>query len=431
MNVRVIIPLLSLEALLATTPVPRPAEAGDWKVTWFGRITEEPSYFVLRRDTLVNPRSEILTFPEWQNRIVGDLNTTIARPPLKLVTKLRPTVDTRPTGTELFVPIDDLYLDANLFRRTFLTVGVKNYREGVGLSFNPTDFLAEAKEQDFTKREEERRADREGSLVAGGDLFLKNVTLSAIVAPHVNGLQEEETRAVFKVSALFEAAKLDVSALYFLADRPGLGLNLSKTIGEPLELHAEAAGRWGSPRKQVTKTQEGIDNVRPTLFEIRDPPDRGKVFGEAVVGGNYTFRDGTNLAGEYYFVQDGYSERQWDRVRELIEFSRSQLLAGVFQNLARGNLLRANELLTFRRLRRHYVFFRLQNSKLLDRFDASISLLLNAEDRSFAVNPIVDFVGINNLRLGLSATILEGEKDSEFGLSPFRARISFLVRYLF
>ncbi len=431
MTIRPACLVLSLMAFLAA-PVASEEEKGEnVRVEWSGYVSEEPAYFRLRRDTPVNPRSKILTFPEWENRVVGNLNTTIAYQALKLVTKFRPTIEIQPAETDHAFPLDDLYLDFNLFKRAFVTVGVKNYQEGVGLAFNPTDFLAEKKKQEFTKREEERRADREGNLVAGIDLFLKNVTVGAIVAPRVNVIQEEKARAVLKVSTLFEAAKLDASVSYFVADRSGVGLNLSQTAGDRLELHAEVAGRWGSPRTQVRKIQEAIDTLRPALFEVRDLPDRDRVFTELVVGGSYTFSDGTNAIGEYYFVQDGYSGRQWDRVLELIEFSRSRFLDGAFGGLPGGNLLRANQLLTFRRLRQHYIFFRFHNAGLLENFDASISFLLNAEDRSFAVAPIIDFIRIKNLRVGVNGTILEGERHSEFGLAPFRARLSLLLRYLF
>ncbi len=422
---------LSLLTFLASPAAAGEDKGGSVRVEGFGSISEEPAYFAQRHDTPVNPRSRLLTFPEWENRIVGNLNATIAYRDLKMVAKFRPTVEIRSTETDHAFPVDDLYLDVNLFKRAFLTVGVKNYRDGVGLSLNPTDFLAENKKQDFTKREEERRADREGNVVAGIDLFLKNVTLSAVVTPRMDVVQDENTRAVLKVTTLVEAAKLDAAISYFLADRPGVGLNLSQTAGDRIELHAEVAGRWGSPRKHVRKLQEAIDNARPALFEIRAPADRDKVFAELVAGGSYTFGEGTNVIGEYYFIQDGYSDRQWDRVREFIKFSRSRFLAGAFGGLPEGNLLLANQLLTFRRLRQHYLFFRLHNARLLESFDASVSLLLNAEDQSVAIAPIIDFIGIKNLRLGINATILEGERHAEFGLSPFRARVSLLLRYFF
>ncbi|MFQ5520502.1 MAG: hypothetical protein ACE5FK_03820 [Candidatus Methylomirabilia bacterium] len=416
---------------MTTAVAPHLAEGGNLQVQWSGRFEEEPIYFQLRGDSLVNPRSEILTLPEWTNRAVGNLNATIASHPLKLVTKLRPTIETESTGTDLSLPVDDLYLDASLFQRAFLTLGVKNYSEGFGLAFNPTDFLAEDTEQDFSKREEDRKADREGNIVAGLDIFFRNVTLSATVAPHLPGIQNDETRAVLKASMLFEAAHLDTSVLYFYADRPGLGLNLSKSLGEQLGLHAEVAGRWGSTRQQVRKTLEAIGNMHLARFEIHDPPDRHNIFTELVVGGNYTFGDGTNIVGEYYFVQDGYAKREWERVLELIEFSGSRFLAGVFEDLMRSNLLKATELLSFRRLRRHYVFLRFHNATVLQKFDVSISALLNAEDRSVAIVPIIDFVGLKNVSVGISGTLLEGERDSEFGLSPFRTRLSFLFRYFF
>jgi len=235
-RIRLLCVALPLIASLATASASDAGEGQGLRVEWFGQVTAEPIYFVLRRDTRVNPPSKSLTFPEWQNRVFANLNATMVAGPLKLVTKLRPALETRPTESDLSVPVDDLYLDANLFQRAFLTLGVKNYREGVGLSFTPTDFLAETKEQDFSKREEERRADREGNLVAAVDLFFKNFALSALVAPHVPNLQDEETRAQVKVSALLEAAKLDTSILYFLADRPGAGLHLSKAVGAQLEL---------------------------------------------------------------------------------------------------------------------------------------------------------------------------------------------------
>ncbi len=431
MTIRVLNSVLWLIAFLVTAFASDAGEGGDLQIDGFGHITAEPIYFLLRRDRRVDARSKAVTFPEWQNRIFGNLNASIMSGPFKVVTKVRPTVETQRTEADLSFPLDDLYLDARVFQRAFVTVGVKNYREGVGLASNPTDFLSENKKQDFSKREEERRADREGNLVAGVDMFFKNLTLSALVAPHVSDLQDDETRALFKVSTLFEVAKLDSSLLYFLGDRSGIGLNLSETVGERVELHAEVAGRWGTARKQVRKTQEAIDNVRPALFDIRDARDREKIVTELVLGGNYTFSDGTNVMGEYYFVQDGYSGRQWDRVLELIEFGRSRFLAGAFGNLPRSDLLRANELLTFRRLRQHYLFFRFHNAQILETFDMSTSFLLNVEDRSFAVAPIIDFIGLKHLRLGINGTILEGGRDSEFGLAPFRARVSLILRYVF
>jgi hypothetical protein len=421
--------------LLATPGLAAGEEAPGPKLEGFGYVGEEPSYFFLRDDPLANPRRHLLPVAQWQNRVLGNLNATLITDPLKVVGKIRPTLRTQEVSesveSKVRVPVDDLYLDVKLPAQTFATLGWKNYREGVSLSFNPTDFLAENKRQDFTKREEERKADREGNLVAALEVFLKNLSLTALAAPRLDPIQDENDRVLVKVATLFESIKLDASLSYFLADRSGVGLNVSKTLGEHLVLNLEAAGRWGAPRQQVHKTQDQIDTVRPARFDVGEPKDKNAIVADVVTGGNYTFANGANVAAEYYYVGDGYSGRQWDRVLELIEAGRFGMQHDFFPQLAVAELLDANRLLTFRTLRRHYVFTRFRHSALLANLDVSLSFLLNAEDRSAAITPIVDFVGIKNFRIGLNATILEGAKDSEFGLAPYRARVGLLVRYYF
>ncbi len=145
MTIRPACLVLSLMAFLAAPVASEEEKGGNLRVEWFGYVSEEPAYFRLRRDTPVNPRSKILTFPEWENRVVGNLNTTIAYQALKLVTKFRPTIEIQPAKTDDAFPLDDLYLDFNLFKRAFVTVGVKNYRKALALHLIPLIFLPRRK----------------------------------------------------------------------------------------------------------------------------------------------------------------------------------------------------------------------------------------------------------------------------------------------
>lgn len=405
--------------------------AEGFQYTLSGIVYEQPSYFAVKDDSLLNPDNQVLQFSNWSNRFYGRVNLVLQYNNLKLVTQTRPTLSSTEGKNGKFDFItDDAYLDMNFTDKYFLYVGKRNVRDGVAYGAHPTDFLGENKAVDFTKREEERRIERKGNYLVGGDVYFKNLTLTAIYAPKIDDWQEEKDRFLLKGSLLLERINTDMSVHLFYGDIPGVGVNVATTVNDNLVLHTESALRWGSNKAQITVTNPGSD-TSPRLFEITNPADRSRVYPNIVVGGTYTFGDGTNLTGEYIYNGQGYNSEEWSALSDYIKYNNRAFRSNFFSDLAQANLAQASSLMKFREMRRNYIFVRVSNSKAIQNVDGQIAAIYNADDSSFLISPLVDYKISNNLIAGMSMTVYEGKKDSEFGLMYWGWEASVVLRYYF
>ncbi len=403
------------------------AHAQEFTYEIGGEIIEQPTYRLLRNDTLLNPEGKILKFSEWRNRFYGNIRIGLHYKDIGFISKFRPTISSEEGNTDIENIFDDAFFDIKFNDRFFLYGGKKNIRNGVGFGSNPTDFLGEGKKVDFTKREEERRAEREGNYLLGVDTFFKNATLTAIFAPRVKNLQEESNRVLLKVNLLMDSIDTDMSLHYFYGAVPGIGFNISTTVNDELVLYTETAFRWGSNRKTVKLVSTGS----PDIYEINGPDDSERVYPHIVIGGHYTFMNGTNIICEYIYNGDGYNGKEWDEIKNFVKYNNVEYKRGFFKDFALANLLLSNEIVSFREVRRNYIFARINNPEILAKIDGAIVLILNADDKSFLINPSMDYKLKANTILGFSALIFAGKNDTEFGMTPWKNEISMVLKFFF
>lgn len=389
-----------------------------------GKMIEQPTYYFLKDDYLLNPNREILDFSSWKNRFYGDINFNLAYQNIKFISKIRPMVLSDKKKTDIKTIVDDLYLDIGFKDRFYLYLGKKNVREGVGLGSNPTDFLGEEKEIDMAKREEERRIEREGNYLIGLDSYFKDITLTAIFSPQIKNLKKGKDKIVLKAGFLIDSINSDISFHYFKSTIPGAGINLSTTIGEGLVLYTESALRFGSKRKIVRLIQEGS----PNFYEIYHPNDTRP---HLVVGGHYTFKEGTNIILEYLYNGDGYNNEEWNELIKFIKYSYDGYKKGFLIEMMKGNLLQANSLMTFRQLRRNYFLMRISNPKMYEKIDSALVIFFNGDDKSLLIYPSLNYELKKDITVECSGIIFEGSNDSEFGMTHWGSEVSIIWRYFF
>jgi len=395
-----------------------------------GIIYEQPAYNFIDHGNLLNPDNKIIDFPNLTNKTWGKINLNLHYDIFKFNTQFRPTLffpEGAPGKIDLYT--DEAYLDVRLAKELFLFAGKRNFVEGVTYGAYPTDFLGQFKKLDYSLREEERRVQRAGNYLVGGDLFFKNITLSAIYAPHIKGTQDEKDRVLVKGKLLVESINTDMALHVFYGDIPGVGLDVSSTVSDNLVLYTGSALRQGSQKVNITVTSNG-DNTSPRTFKFT-PPDDYKVYPQIVVGGNYTFKDGTNLIGEYIFNGDGYSNREWSQFKDFVKYNNESYRNNFFKGLALSNLGTANAMFKIREMRKHYAFFRLSNSKWIENLDGQLVFQVGLNDGSFMVYPSLDYKVTKNLVLGIYSTIFVGKRDSEFGMQYWHADVGLLLRYYF
>ena len=408
------------------TFIPSLSDAQDFTYEFSGKIIEQATYYHRKKDYLLNPNQDILDIAPWKNRFYADINLDLKYKDTKLISKFRPTLLSDDNKTRSHTTIDDLYVDQKFKDNFFFYVGKKNVKDGVALGSNPTDFLGEGKEVDFTKKEEDRRLEREGNYLVGMDAFYKDITWTAIFAPRINDWQEEKDRILLKASYLLEPLNTDMSLHYFNGDIPGIGFNISHTANDDLVLYTETAFRKGSNKKIVRLTSEGS----PNTYSIEGMDD-SEIFAHVATGGQYTFKNGTNIICEYIYNGDGYNQKNWDAFEGFVTYNNDQFKKGLFLDSATGNLSQANQIVTFRQMRKNYFFTRINNPSIFNKIDGALVLFVNLDDSSFLVNPSLDYKINQNSTVGLSSDIFVGGKTKEFGMMHWGEDVTLIYKRYF
>jgi hypothetical protein len=408
------------------------SEAHDDIISMRGSVNERLTLFSEHKETLLNPRQELTNLPAWTNRLYSDLTAKFFFQQCDAVVGLRPVFDISENDTKSKIFIDNAYLNYRLTEQLFFTIGKQNMVEGAALHFNPTDFLGEGKRVDALLTEEERKQQREGSYFVRLEHLYHSGALSFLIAPDFGYKQSQATRGLLKISKQFDSA--DSSLLVLVTkDRPGMGFNYSSTHGESIELHAEISMRKGSHRGFIKKGAEVSAGSGVFYYEIIDPEDRNKFFAQIVVGGHYTSPDKINVIFEYFYNHDGYKRSEWQSFVNAVRENSGLLLSssGGMRNILLNNLSLANALMTFRTLRQHYGFFRINTPELLRKIEGTLSALVNLNDSSFTMNPRFEY----KLEKGFSAIagvlLFNGGGTTEFGLTPMKSQWYFQIRKSF
>ena len=225
-----------------------------------------------------------------------------------------------------------------------VTAGRVIEKWGTGYGWTPTAFVGPARNPTDPN---DRRSAYRGRDMVRADVFVKetNVSLYAL----------EGGDFAARVYRLVRGT--DVSLVVRNDD---VGLNLSRVFGDALELHAEIA------RTSHTR---------------------------AVIGGQYTFPNNTNLVVELYHGTDGLTARQWDTFREITD------------------LRDANARYAPLRMARTYAFTRV--ARPLGKVDAELITITNLRDGSTLVRAAATYKLRPNVSLYAIETELVGGRESE------------------
>ena len=225
-----------------------------------------------------------------------------------------------------------------------VTAGRVIEKWGTGYGWTPTAFVGPARNPTDPN---DRRSAYRGRDMVRADVFVKETNVS------LYALEGGEFAA--RVYRLVRGT--DVSLVLRNDD---VGLNLSRVFGDALELHAEIA------RTSHTR---------------------------AVIGGQYTFSNNTNLVVELYHGTDGLTARQWDTFREITD------------------LRDANARYAPLRMARTYAFTRV--ARPLGKVDAELITITNLRDGSTLVRAAATYKLRPNVSLYAIETELVGGRESE------------------
>ncbi len=389
-----------------------------------GSLRYQSNWYNINHNSYLNPHNDILKLPSSDSMLQMKLDLYFwFGENIGLYLKDTASYALGKDEDKLKNVLDELYLELSPSYFLFFTAGKQNVTEGVGYAWNPTDFLASSKEIDQVNDTREKREEREGVICLRGEYFLPRFTLTGVLVPKIESWgQGADARGWVKVYALMD--NLDFSLIVYAEEkrRPKLGLNLSSTIGESLEIHSEASLQMGSYRYYLSE-------VAPGYYEfIQKKKESEEVYPKVLVGGQYTFSDNTNFVLEYYHNQEGYSSSEWEDYLEYLKFCGERYKD---ESLYRSYLLLGNAYFDLTSLRQNYLFLRFSKPDILDLFEVSSNNIYNLDDASLLMNVKIEYWGMKDLSLYLAGNLFLGHADSEFGMFYQSCTFSVGAKYFF
>ncbi len=380
-------------------------------------VVDEATLNAINRDTPLNYQNGILPQPDRGN--IGTSNLYLSVSGFSTLFNLA-------TNTDNLRSPDDSYslrecaLDYSLSDALDITIGKKILKWGTGYAFNPTGVV---EPQRLPSDPSDRLGQNDGSKLTSINAFVGKSSLTLVYVNDARieswkwhwGTQEFALRAYTFLSGL----DLSVVGHYREGDRLELGTNWSYVVGNNLELHGEFLGKKGS---SALFHQSVTTDVNQQIFSSYPYSELYKhssqIFYKFLIGGQYTFDNGINIAVEFYRNTEGLSTTQWKRWMKFVKFQ-SDIQRGLIPvsppsvEPSRYNLLWALQTLSPRGAMQDYCFAR--EYWAIDRWGIELIQFINLQDVSAVLIPTVAFKVSDNFSTYGRLAWFSGSGDSEFG----------------
>jgi hypothetical protein len=321
--------------------------------------------------------------------------------------------------------INELYADVNFYDIFYVRLGKQRLKWGSGWIFNPTDIINPPK--DPLKQNKMN----EGVPSLKLEVITKYISLMTFGVVY-DLFQYTGVGGKISTSAI-PYTNLATSFYYSQRDHILSSINISTSpfyvfpYADSLNFWFEGCFYTKSRYPQINHINSSIEYIKPEKNE--DIPNFKFSF---LVGASFTIPIiETILLCEYYFIQEGYQEKELDTIFSFLRNENSDV---------RNSSSKWIEEVTGRtgRLGRQYIYISLNQpsftkevNKVSDNIGVSSSILLNIEDRSLYVQNSVFTTIIPNSKISLLFWFTYGTPNSEFFNSVSRLGFSLSVEVSF
>jgi hypothetical protein len=308
--------------------------------------------------------------------------------------------------------------------RATYDLGKKTLSWGKGYAFNPVGFVQRAKDPN------DPELAREGFVIAGGNFVrsfegtLKTVALTPLIVPTTAGLNadfgtSDHFNPAAKIYFLYADTDIDLMMLGAGAKSARYGFDFSRNLGTKLEVH----GEWARTASATRPVVDEAGNVAPIEASATS----------YLLGLRYLSDSQLTTLFEYYYNGAGYSEDEMRGFASVVHNAYDQ-----YQTT--GNTVPLTKLRTALQPTvarpnpgRRYLYLRLSQSEPFDilYFTPALTIIANADDRSYSVAPELLYTGITNLELRARVFWLHGARLSDFGEKQNMRRLELRARFYF
>lgn len=257
------------------------------------------------------------------------------------------------------------------------------------------------------------------------DGALRTIAFTPVLLPATSDVNHDfgstgHLNAAAKLYLLYNDTDIDFMILSNGSRSRRFGVDFSRNLGSNLEIHGEWA-RIEDTQRQVTDAAGKVTTLRQNAAS------------SYLLGMRYLTERDTTYIFEYYRNSSGYKEGEMQDFFRYTDTAYAQFLATGndtplqrASNLSRSGVARPNP-------GRDYLYLRVSQKEPFDilYFTPSITLIANANDRSFSATPEVLYTGIKNVELRARAIFLSGDQYTEFGERVNSSRLELQARLYF
>jgi hypothetical protein len=302
---------------------------------------------------------------------------------------------------------------------TTLEAGKRTLRWGKGYAWSPVAFFERAKDPTDPELSREGFVMATGSLVRSFSGPLKTMSLTPVLLPVNDNLNDDYGRGDHsnpgaKLYALLYDT--DVDLVYAGAgSRSGArwGADFSRNLGTNLEVHGEWARVSDAPQVVLTPVDTLATQVRS--------------YTSYLLGLRYLTERETTIVLEYYRNGSGYTQDQAHRFFELAHTATaSPMLRAIAAQAANGGYVGPNPM-------RNYLYLRLSQPEPFDilYFTPALTAIVNTDDRSYTLIPELLYTGITNLELRFRFQLNRGDRLTDYGEKAVDSRVELRMRLFF
>jgi hypothetical protein len=305
-----------------------------------------------------------------------------------------------------------------------IDAGKKTLKWGKGYAWNPVAFV------DRPKNPDEPDLNLEGFVVASVDYIksfngpLKTLSITPVLVPVSERVNDDfgstsHLNTAGKVYLLLYDTDIDFLFLTGASKPSRMGVDFSRNITTNLEIHGEYARI-----KDFTRSYIAVDgSMHQTVYDATS----------WLLGLRYLTEQDTTYIVEYYRNGTGFTEQE---VQDYFTFVHNAYDS--YLSTGNDSLLQKATAVTEKNYARpnagqQYLYLRLSQKDPFDilYWTPALTVIMNAEDRSYSISPEISYTGITNLELRLKAMVLAGDRLSEFGEKPYDYRVELRARYYF
>ena len=392
-------------------------EAAAQELQYRFSIADEGTLSKLNLTTPLNYQNHILPQPVQGNDAISNLFLNYGG----LSTSLNVSaLANNLSAPEYNYSIRELSYDLSLTDNLDITAGRKILKWGPGYAFNPTGVV---EPQRSPSDPSDRLGQNVGRTLVSINAFAGKSSLTFV---YLNDAQFQSGNFhwgehEYALRAYTLLSGLDLSGIlhYRQGDRLEAGANWSYVVGENLELHGEFLAKKGSS----TLYHEILWSENPgqifASYPYTAPFDNSnEIFYKLLLGEQYTFENGINIALEYYRNMEGLTKTEWNQWMKFVKLQNgiqqgSILVPPEMIGPSRYNLLWALQTLSSRGTMRDYLFGREYYSA--GGWDFEFIQLMNADDASVVLVPTVTYRISQFFSVYGRFTSFVGKSDSEYG----------------